>query len=52
MVIHDCNTPTPLLSEISAQVDGTIAEAVCGHGIGGRHVEWSSHLRKFANMKI
>ena len=46
------NTPTPLLSEISAQVDGTIVEAVCRHGIGGGHVEWSSHLRKFANMKI
>jgi len=46
------NTPTPLLSEILAQVDDTIVEAVCRHGTGGGHVEWSSHLRKFANMKM
>jgi len=46
------NTPTPLLSEFLAQVDDTIVEAVCRHGIGGGHVDWSPHLRKFANMKI
>jgi len=46
------NTPTPLLSEFMAQVDDTIVEAVCRHGTGGGHVDWSPHLRKFANMKI
>ena len=46
------NTPTPLLSELMAQVDATIVEAVCRHGIGGGHVDWTPHLRKFANMKI
>jgi len=46
------NTPTPLLSEILAEVDDTIVEAVCRHGTGGGHVEWSPHLRKFANIKI
>ena len=46
------NTPTPLLSEFMAQVDDTIIEAVCRHGIGSGHVDWSPHLRKFANVKI
>ena len=35
-----------------AQVDDTIVEAVCRHGTGGGHVDWSPHLRKFVNMKI
>ena len=35
-----------------AQVDDTIVEVVCRHGTGGGHVDWSPHLRKFANMKI
>ena len=52
MVFLGCNTPTPLLSEFMAQVDDTIVEAVCRHGTGGGHVEWSPHLRKFATMKI
>jgi len=46
------NTPTPLLSEFMAQVDDTIVEAVCRHGTGGGHVDWSPHLRKFADLKI
>ena len=46
------NTPTPLLSAFMAQVDDTIVEVVCSHGTGGVHVDWSPHLRKFANMKI
>ena len=46
------NTPTPLLSEFMAQVADTIVEAVCRHGTGGGHVDWSPHLRKLANMKI
>jgi len=37
------NTPTPLLSEFMAQVDDTIVEAVCRHGPGGGHVDWSPH---------
>ena len=45
------NTPAPLLSEFMAQVDDTIVEAVW-HGTGGGHVDWSPHIRKFANMKI
>ena len=44
------NTPTPLLSEFIAQVDDTIVEAVCRHGTGGGHVDWSPHLRKFATL--
>jgi len=46
------NTPTPLLSEFMAQVDATIVEAVCRHGTGGGHADWTPYLRKFANMKI
>jgi len=46
------NTPTPLFSEYMAQVDATVVEAVCRHGTGGGHVDWTPHLRKFANMKI
>ena len=46
------NTPTPLLSEFMAQVDDTIVEAVCRHGTGGGHLDWSPHLRNFATMKI
>ena len=46
------NTPTSLLSEFMAQVDDTIVEVVCRHGTGGGHLEWSPHLRKFANMKF
>ena len=36
----------------NAQVDDTIVEAGCKHRTGGGHVDWSPHLRKFANMKI
>ena len=46
------NSPNPLLTEFMAQVDDTIVEAVCRHGTGGRHVDWSPHLRNFANIKI
>jgi len=46
------NTPTPLLSEFMAQVDATIVEAVCRHGTGGGHVDWTPQLRKIVNMKI
>ena len=46
------NTPTPLLSEFMTQVEDTIVEVVCSHGTGGGHMDWSPHLRKFANMKI
>jgi len=52
MAFFGRNTPTPLLSEFMAQVDYTIVEAVCRHGTGGGHLDWSPHLRKFANMKI
>jgi len=41
---------SPLLSEFMAQVDDTIVEAVCRHGTGGGHVDWSSHLLKCSNM--
>ena len=46
------NTPTPLLSEFMAQEDATIVETVCRHGSGSGHVDWTPHLRKFANTKI
>jgi len=35
-----------------AQVDATIVEMVYRLGTGGGHVDWTPHLRKFANMKI
>ena len=38
------NTPTPLISEILAQVDDTIVEAVCRNRTGGGHVDWTPHL--------
>jgi len=52
MAFLGLNTPTPLFSELMEQVDDTIVEAVCRHGTGGGHLDWSPHLRKFANMKI
>jgi len=45
------NTPTTLISEIQAQVDDTIIEAVCRNGTGGGDVDWKLHLRKFADMQ-
>jgi len=33
-------------------VDATIVEAVCRHGTERGHVDWTPHLRKFANMQI
>jgi len=44
------NTPTPLLSEFMTEVDDTVVEVVCRHGTGGGHVDWSPHLRKFAQV--
>ena len=48
------NRPTPFISEIMAQVDDTILEAVrrnrTSHVAG--HVDWTPYLRKFGNMKI
>ena len=48
------NSPNPLISEIMAQVDDTILEAVrrnrTSHVAG--HVDWTPYLRKFGNMKI
>ena len=41
MAFLGCNTPAPLLSEFMAQVDDTIVEAVCRHGTGGGHLDWS-----------
>jgi len=33
-------------------MDNTIVEAMCRNGTGRGHVDWTPHLRKFANMKI
>ena len=52
MAFFGRNKPSPLLFEFMAQVDDTIVEAVCRHGTGDGYVNWSPHLRKFANMKI
>ena len=48
------NTPTPLTSEIMAQVDNTIlrVQAVCRHKSSGEHVDWTPLVRKFANLNI
>jgi len=37
------DAPTPLISEILAQVDDTIVEAVRTNGTGGGHVDWTHH---------
>jgi len=46
------NTTTPLISEILTQLDDTMVETVYRNRSSGGHVDWTPHLRKFANMKI
>ena len=40
------NRPTPFISEIMAQVDDTILEAVCRNETGGGHVDWTPQIFK------
>jgi len=47
-----CNTPTPLISDILAQVDATILEVLCQKGTTSAHVEWTAVFRCFADMKF
>jgi len=46
------NTPTPLLSDIFADVDATIWEALCRKGTTDAHDEWTATFRQFVDMKL
>jgi len=50
------NTPTvtPFISDIFADVDATILEALCRKGTTGAHGEWTAVYRrfKFVDMKL
>jgi len=43
------NTPTPLISDIFANVDATILEALCRKGTTDAHGEWTAVFRRFAD---
>jgi len=46
------NTPTPFISDILAQVDVTILEALCRTGTTNAHGEWTAVFRRFVDMKL
>jgi len=46
------NTPTPLLSDIFADVDATIWEALCRKGTTNAHDEWTATFCQFVDMKL
>ena len=46
------NTPTPLISDIFAEVDATILEALCRKGTTDAHGEWTAVYRRFVDMKL
>ena len=46
------NTPTPLISDIFADVDATILEALCQKGTTNAHGEWTAAIRRFIDMKL
>jgi len=47
-----CNTPTPLISDIFAEADATILEALCQKGTTNAHGEWTAVFRRFVDMKL
>jgi len=46
------DTPTPLTSDIFAEVDATIFEALCRKGTTNAHGEWTAIFRHFVHMKL
>jgi len=46
------NTPTPLISDIFADVDATILEALCRKGTTNAHGKWTAVFRRFVDMKL
>jgi len=46
------NTPTPLISDIFAEADATILEALCRKGTTNAHCESTAVFRCFVDMKI
>ena len=47
-----CNTPTRLISDILAEVDATILEALCRKGTTNAHGEWTAVFCRFVDMKL
>jgi len=43
------NTPTPFISDIFAEVDATILEALCRKGTTNAHGEWTAVFRRFVD---
>jgi len=46
------NTPTPLISDIFADVDATIFEALCWKCTTNAHGEWTAAFRRSVDMKL
>jgi len=46
------NTPTPLISDILAEVDDTILETLCRKGTNNADGEWTAVFRCFLDMKL
>jgi len=46
------NILTPLISDILAEVDATILEALCQKGTTNAHGEWTAVLSRFVDMKL
>jgi len=44
------NAPTPLISNIFADVHATILEALCQKGTTNAHGEWTAVFRRFVDM--
>ena len=52
LAFHGRNTSTPLISDIFADVDATMLEALCRKGTTNFHDEWTAVLRRFVDMKL
>jgi len=46
------HTPTPLISDIFANVHATISEVLCRKGTTNAHGEWTAVFRCFVDMKL
>jgi len=46
------NTPTPFISDVLADVDATILEALCRKGTTNVYGEWTAVFRRFVDMKL
>jgi len=47
-----CNTPTPLISAILAEVDAMILEALCRKGTTDVHGEWTAVFRRLLSFAV